>query len=136
MCQNIEQFEIYSAVILTDLYRKFPVPIALDSRTLSGHHDTNEFGQVMDEQGNPSAAQKIALHTIKWLLDEGYLKAKEPPAQYVYTQCVLTAKGLNAFNYQPPHAKKRLGDQLIDQLKHQGQHLVIEVLNQIIRLNA
>lgn len=90
---NIELFDEYTARILAQLYEAFPRKSLLDARSVCGHESADEFGRVLDDDGKPSAHFDVALATIDWLTETGYIRA-ESRRQWGFCGAVLTAQGL------------------------------------------
>ena len=111
--QNIDLFNDYTAAILSKLYSQFPVKNGIDARQLCGHSDVNDFGLVLDERGQPSKAFEIAVSTMEWLTDYGYVSYANRTS-YAFSQAVLTAKGLEHLRRSSDalKSKETLGERL------------------------
>lgn len=111
--KNIELFDEYAARIFADLYQAFPVRSNLDACKLSGHGDTDEYGRVLDERGEPSKSFEIARATIEWLRDTGYVRGGEMNVRGM-SQAVLTPMGLAVLKAAPVSlkAEETTGDRL------------------------
>lgn len=98
MCDNIDLFNKYCAVILRELYREFPVPTMLQLEILA-----SEVG-IKPEQFNGEALD-IFVGTISFLEEEGYIRHGSPvigaSVGPTYMDCRLTSKGLTALNRTP-----------------------------------
>jgi len=125
---NIELFDEYAAKTLAQLYQTFPVPTNLDARNLCGHHDIDEYGHFLDEQGNPSKAFDIAKATLDWLVESGYIRVQHT-SQVGYQYAVLTAAGLEVLKASPESlkVKETLGDKLVRFTKEGSISLAKEV---------
>jgi len=115
MCTNIELFDEYAARVLSQLYEQFPVKTGIDVRKLTGHVDTNEYGAILSPDGQRSRQAEIAYATIEWLVETGYIRCKKAAPPYGYSQCVLTAKGLEILKATPASVQsgKTIGDRLV-----------------------
>jgi hypothetical protein len=116
--KNIELFDEFVARILAGLYEHFPVKSGIDARVLSGHMETDQFGGILDERGEPSRKFEIALATIDWLVDTGYIRTGER-RDWGYPQAVLTASGLEVLKASPESLKAReaIGDRIVRLVK-------------------
>jgi len=135
MCANIELFDEYTGKILAELYQNFPMPIHLDNREVSGHRDINEYGEVLDETGEASKNADIALYTVEWLIEAGYVHSKHGrTSQYTFATCVLSAKGLKVLKATPDSIKQKkyLGDMLVTAVKKGTADSVKEIAKLII----
>lgn len=101
---NIDLFDEFTARALAELYEAFPRKTWLDARVLAGDSDVNEFGQVIDGHGQPSARFEIARATIEWLIDTGYIRAAEMD-RYGAQQAVLTPAALLVLKAVPGSLK-------------------------------
>lgn len=111
--RNIELFDEYTAKIMAVLYERFPNKRALDVREICGHTAMNDFGLVVDDNGNPSGAFDVAMGTLEWLGDNGYVRYNKNSG-YGWTDVVLTEKGLAMLNKVPNSvaSKETFGDRL------------------------
>ncbi len=112
--QNIDLFDEYTARIFALLYERFPVKQSLDVRELCGHSAVNDFGIIVDERGRPSRAFDIAMATVEWLGDNGYVRL-DRNFGHGWTNVVLTAQGLEALSAVPESlaSKESFGDRLV-----------------------
>lgn len=115
---NIELFDEYTARILAQLYEAFPRKAHLDARALCGHDTIDEFGQVMNDAGRPSAHFEVALATIDWLQETGYVRVRQM-FQYGADGAVLTAQGLLVLKASPEslNASEAIGDKISRNVK-------------------
>lgn len=134
MCTNIELFDEYTGKMLAELYQRFPVPVQLNVRKVSGHNKIDEYGQVLNESGDPSKEADIALATLEWLIESGYIKTRDVRDNYGFGRCVLTAKGLQVLKDSPDSLKEKkyLGDMLITAVKSGTTDSVKEITKLII----
>lgn len=118
MSQNMELFDEYAAKILAELYETFPVKKTLHAGEFCGHKDINDFGQPVDENGNPSKAFDIAFSTIEWLIETGYIRSDDR-WQYGARHAVLTPMGLAVLKASPESlaVKETTGDKLVRLLR-------------------
>ena len=111
---NIALFDEYVATIFGMLYSSFPVRSRLDAVELSGVPEIDEFGVPIDARGKPSKKFDVCMATIEWLIDTGYISAKDRD-QYGFSQCVLTARGLEILKAVPEsvQTKETIGEKLV-----------------------
>lgn len=112
---NIDLFDEYTAKIFAALYDAFPRKIVLDARILCGHEGTDDFGQVVNPEGRPSAQFEVAMATIDWLRETGYIRADDSKA-FGATGAVLTASGLMVLKATPESLRptaESIGEKLI-----------------------
>lgn len=116
--KNIELFDEYTTLVMAQLYEGFPVKMTIDARNLCGHNDIDEYGAVVDASGRPSKAFDVALATVEWLGDNGYVRYKERWA-LGWTNVVLTEKGLAMLKALPNSlaSKETFGDRLLRLVK-------------------
>lgn len=135
--KNIELFDEYVAKIFGDLYENFPIPIAVNACKISGYEDTDEYGTPVDSEGVAVKDFEVCKATIDWLIEAGYLRAKNGN-QYGYSQCVLTAKGLEVLKSVPDSVvvKTSLGDKLIVALRKGATGAATEAGKTAIRIGA
>lgn len=106
MPSNIEQFDEYAARIFALLYEAFPVPRDIDALELSGRPD-------VDENGMPQEEAEIAISTLHWLREAGYVWY-ENETGYGALNVVLSAKGLELLKVVPAslEGKTSIGERL------------------------
>lgn len=111
--KNIELFDEYAARIFAHLYQSFPVKTGIDARQLCGHSEHDDFGRVVDEQGEPSKSFEIAHATIMWLQDTGYIQGGAAH-RWGLQQAVLSPMGLAVLKSVPSSlkAEESTGDRL------------------------
>ena len=97
---NIDLFDEYAARIFAELYQSFPVKRSLNANQLSGHHEFNEFGVVVNENGEPSKQFEIAHGTIQWLWETGYIRG-DSVSQTGMFNAVLSPVGLAVLKATP-----------------------------------
>ncbi|MFA7597221.1 MAG: hypothetical protein WCY92_12790 [Novosphingobium sp.] len=116
--KNIELFNEYAAAIFATLYERFPVKQSLDAREICGHHTVDDFGGVVDDSGRPSRAFDIALSTVEWLGDNGFI-ALGDRHNFGFRDVVLTAKGLETLNARPDSlgGKESFGERILRLLR-------------------
>ena len=105
MARNMELFDEYAARILADLYEAFPVKKPLNASDYCGHSEINDYGEPIDENGNPSKAFHIARATIEWLIETGYIRS-DGMWQYGAKPAVLTPMGLAVLKAAPEQASE------------------------------
>ena len=114
MARNMELFDEYAARTLADLYEAFPVKKPLNASDYCGHSEINDYGEPIDENGNPSKASHIARATIEWLIETGYIRS-DGMWQYGAKPAVLTPMGLAVLKAAPESlaVKETTGDKLV-----------------------
>jgi len=110
---NIELFDEYTAKAFAALYEAFPRKIYLDARDLCGVHTVDDFGSVRGANGAPSPHFDVAMATIDWLVETGYLRSRAMD-QYGARDAVLTAQGLLVLKASPEslQPKEGVGDRI------------------------
>lgn len=93
MQKNIEQFNEYTAIFLTDLYNHFPEPRCMKPYELVG-------GIIDEEELTACSKTEFSAHTFRWLEREGFVATEGCMGgnSYAFRDCVLTSKGLTALN--------------------------------------
>jgi hypothetical protein len=111
---NIELFDEFTAAALAKLYESFPRKIGLDARILAGVDSVNEFGFIVDENGNPSMRFEIARATLEWLSETGYIRCTSTN-QLGLNSAVLTPMGLSVLKATPTSIKpgETIGERLV-----------------------
>lgn len=111
---NVEWFDLFAARALAKLYESFPLAIdfepALDLIVADGIELPR--GEVQ-ERGMQVIA--ISEATIRWLVDEDFVRVSMNDARGRFFGCVLTSKGLSALRKIPPSvdgSKVTVGDSL------------------------
>lgn len=92
---NLDLFHEFAAEILSTLYRNFPARVPLDGGVLAGDQEPDPDAAPDTEEGERRRRFEVALATVAWLRDEGYLVAPWC-GPHRFDGCVLTAKGLRA----------------------------------------
>ena len=112
---NIDRFDKYVALTRSEPYGQFPVKTDLDVRKLTGHSDMDDFGTICAPNGKESRDAQIAYATVEWLIDTGYVRAKESNYPIGFRQCVLTAEGLKPLKATPGSVQitETVGDKLV-----------------------
>lgn len=130
---NIDCFNGFVAAILAQLYDGFPVKCMLDARTISGHGDVDDFGGIVDHQGRPSRPFEIAMGTIEWLIDNGYVRAGERHI-YGYRNAVLSERGLELLKRGAGNlaSKESWGDKLLRLVREGSIDLAREAAKALI----
>ena len=133
---NIDRFDHYAALVLSQLYADFPVKADVDVRTLTGHSDTDEFGALVAPNGKESREARIAYATIEWLIDTGFVRAAEPQHPIGFRACVLTAEGLKLLKATPAsvHLTETVGDKLIRFVKEGALDLAKDLVKSALAL--
>jgi hypothetical protein len=127
---NIDEFNWYTAQILSLLYQNFPIPLSVDHESLSDQRLSTEEAWERDIEnivinGNPDAKRRtseflrhtsIAWHTIRWLNDCDYIRTNEKVdhGKWQVNTYVLSPKGLEVLSIVPEslEIKKTYGERL------------------------
>jgi hypothetical protein len=104
---QMQEFNEIAAVILSQVFRTFPVARAIDPNRVA---DT--LG--LDRQQVMASAcpfDKVFASTLDWLIDEGFVRRIGPLSM---DGVVLTTKGMAAMNVVPPTLSRPFGTELAD----------------------
>lgn len=101
---NIDLFDEYTAAIFAKLFEAFPRKIAIDAREICGHEKCDDFGNVLNPEGNPSKQFEVALATIEWLRETGFIRVSSMHGQGAMG-VVLTASALLVLKSTPESIK-------------------------------
>ena len=93
MQDNIKQFNEVSAIIFNYLYDNFPKPVSMKMHELVG-------GEIDTDELYVCKKTEFARDVVNWLREEGFIKAGGGNFAF-YSQCILTAQGLDALNSVP-----------------------------------
>lgn len=91
---NIERFNQNAAKIFSLLYESFPVPRSIDVREI------DIDAELSEATGELTPAGEVAHATFIWLEGSGYITFRKN-MEVLFTECVLTAKGLEVLNAIP-----------------------------------
>lgn len=146
--QNIEDFKIFSCVILAFLYESFPTPIGIDIRWIEGrefkgnrrfrtyHHVMKSWdqGHSSNSNENPVEIELWRYHdSLAYLVREGYVsttrKAELEERNWIFQNCVLTEKGLKQLLTPSFLDRRPLGEKMIEYLKEGKFGALIKALN-------
>ncbi|PTT02208.1 hypothetical protein [Pseudomonas sp. HMWF006] len=132
---NIKKFDELTGQILGVLYEGFPVPRPL----LLG--DLMPGGISFDERIGfdvPNKHGEFLFASIEWLAESGYLRYKQKIHATGYTDCVLTAKGLEVLKATPDSlsTESSLGEQLVDASKIGAKSLVGDLAGQVLSIGV
>lgn len=132
---NIKQFDELTGQVLGVLYESFPVPcvLLLKDLTPDGISFDEHIGfDVPNEKG------EFLLASIEWLAESGYLRFKDKLQATGYTECVLTAKGLEVLKATPDSlsTESSLGEQLVDASKKGAKKVVGDLAGQVMSIGA
>lgn len=134
--KNIEDFKIFSCVILSFLYESFPTPIDVDIRWIEGrkfdgdrrfktYHDVMlswDRGHPNQPEQNPYEIELWRYHdSLAYLVREGYVSTTRQVGleerNWVFQNCVLTEKGLQQLLTPSFLDRRPLGEKLVEYLK-------------------
>lgn len=123
MSKNMALFDDFAVQIMADLYAAFPQRQAVDCIKLSGAGELDEYGRASHECD-------ICAETVRWLHEEGYVRA-ESLSVYGANQVTLTSKGLELLRAVPSslRSKASVGDQLVAMLKGGARESARALLN-------
>lgn len=123
---NMQLFDEITARVFAQLYEAFPLAIGMDCQTLMGAAQMDDYGKVTREAS-------ICIHALRWLGDEGYIKAGS------FGQChasgvVLTAKGLAALKSSPASLeyKQTLGERIVSAVNNDAISAAVGVVGLIL----
>ena len=130
---NIKQFDELTGQVLSVLYESFPVPRALLLKDLipDGISFDEHIGfDVPNEKGD------FMFACIDWLAESGYLRFKNKIQATGYSECVLTAKGLEVLKATPDSlsTESSLGEQLVDASKTGAKSLIGDLAGQALSM--
>ena len=133
---NIDRFDKYVALILGRLYEQFPVKTDLDVRRLTGHEEMDDTGAILAPNGDESREVAIAYATIEWLIDTGYVRAKEPHHPIGFRRCVLTAEGLRLLKAVPGSVQvgNTVGEKLIRYIREGALDMAKELVKSTLAI--
>ncbi len=131
---NIELFNAYTAIILSQLYESFPVKCDLDVRTISGHDEFDDFGAICAPDGRRSKQAEVAFSTIEWLIDNGYIQASDKRYPLGFSCCTLSQAGLNLLNAVPEgvQGKETFGARLIRLTREGSATFIAEAVKTLL----
>ena len=111
---NLDQFHEFAAEILSTLYRNFPVRVPIDALGLTGDQEPDPSAALGTEEAERRRRFEVALATVAWLRDEGYIVAPWC-GHHRFDGCVLTAKGLRALLRVPDRLApdRTVGERLV-----------------------
>lgn len=104
MTQNIDLFNEYAAIILSQLYESFPVKTEVSAFQVSGM-TRQEFRRLRSIERADPQRMVVACSTIEWLLESDYIRG----CRFVhrtFEHCVLTDKGLRVLRSTPESLQK------------------------------
>ena len=134
---NIALFDEYAAKILATLYESFPVPVFLNAMDIAEDKEIDEFGVPLNANGQRSKHFDVALSTIEWLSQTGFIYTNDR-AQYGYDRCVLTANGLEILQSAPEsiQGKTPLGEKIITAIRTGALSIAIDASKTALKLGA
>jgi hypothetical protein len=118
---NIDEFNMAVAMILDRLYKSFPAPVVIHVEELDSGADEH----LLD----------VYASTVKFLLDEGFIRGDKSIREYKSTpNVVLTTKGLAVLNSVPDPLQERtpLGQRVSGALKSGTKEAINAVISQVI----
>lgn len=132
---NIKRFDEHTGQILGALYVSFPVPRHLLLKDLFPEGLSADDFLGFDI---PNESGEFMFACIDWLAESGYLRFKEKVQATGYTECVLTAKGLEVLKAIPDSlsTESSLGDQLVDATKTGAKGLVGDLAGQALSIGV
>jgi len=138
MCKNIELFDEYTAKIFARLYSTFPMPQDISMIDFLGRGHFGEFGEVVDEEGDPIKDAQVAWHTFIWLNETGFIRIESKHAYLSLSGIVLSAKGLEVLKATPSSVQqgKQIGTELIGMLKAGATESAKQLIQQAIQLGT
>lgn len=132
---NIKKFDELTGQVLGVLYESFPVPHALLLKDLipDGISFDERIGfDVPNENG------EFMFACIDWLAESGYLRFKNKIQATGYSECVLTAKGLEVLKATPDslNTEPSIGEQLVDASKTGAKSLIGDLAGQALSIGV
>ncbi|PMY62079.1 MULTISPECIES: hypothetical protein [Pseudomonas] len=132
---NIKRFDELTGQILGALYESFPVPRALLLKDLISD------GISFDERVGfdvPNENGEFLFACIDWLSESGYLRFQSKIHATGYSECVLTAKGLEVLKATPDSlsTESSLGEQLVDASKTGAKSLIGDLAGQALSIGV
>lgn len=132
---NIKRFDELTGQILGVLYEGFPVPrvLLLADLVPDGYSFDDFLGfDIPNENG------EFLFACIEWLAESGYLRFKDKVQATGYTECVLTAKGLEVLKATPDSlsTKSSLGEQLVEASKTGAKSLIGDLAGQALSIGV
>lgn len=123
---NMQLFDEITARVFAKLYEAFPLAISIDCMTLMGISQIDDYGRVTREAD-------LCIHALRWLGDEGYLKA-DGFGQCHASGVVLTAKGLAALKSSPESLeyKQTLGERMVSAINNDAISAAVGVVGLIL----
>ena len=125
---NLEWFDYYAAMLLSELLDTFPLPASLEIAN---------FVKSGVPAENVQKHKQIIYYTIVWLRDNGFLKVGTTAFNYESaSNMVLTAKGLEILKQVPESINgKSLGDGLKEAVKVGKDELIKQAVNKILSVS-
>ena len=109
---NVQIFNLICLRLLSDLYESFPVPIAIAPNALG-------LSAVPDESDYDASwsVMEVAVETIGFLRQEGFLTAGAPVATGEIPDVRLTMKGLAVLGVPVSLKPNEAGEPIIEKIK-------------------
>lgn len=133
MTQNIDLFNKYVAIILSQLYENFPIKRDLDGFQISGF-TVEECVQILASEGAEPKEVRVACYTIEWLVENGYIRALHG-SYNLFQRCGLTEKGLAVLRSTPASLQQpdeTFGDSLVRLLKEGSMDAAKGMVTQLL----
>lgn len=120
MTNNMERFDRLTGAVFARLYESFPEPVTLDAQPFL--HSIVAADQDQATQCDQAFnAPEFFSCTLRWLAGTGYFThgSQGEQSPYTFTECVLTAKGLEVLKAVPTSIKTQqsIGQSLQDAAK-------------------
>lgn len=129
---NIERFDQLTGRVFADLYAAFPIPKTLSDISYANASSTE--ADESEQEVNPEFAN-LFVYTVRWLAASEYLthSVQMMSSPYVFEDCVLTAKGLEALKATPASiGGKSLGQSLQDAAKTGAMDALKKLSGQVL----
>jgi hypothetical protein len=107
--ENIREFNTIVGAIFAELYPALPI-----WKTLAMSHVLAVFGS--SDGIALERRRKVFIHTVPWLIDEGYLRLGSASTAEAPRLC-LAEKGLRAMNAVPAGLDRSVGSELVETAK-------------------
>ena len=134
MTQNIDLFNEYVAIILSQLYESFPLKQGLMAHQISSHRVKHDIGSEPLPYGKQPLETEIAADTIAWLVDNGYVHT-DSWTRFHFYGCTLTKSGLELLNSVPEGVQQpaeTLGESLARLLNEGGMDAAKGLVTQFL----
>lgn len=111
MGANIDQFNIITGLMLAELYESFPSPKTIHSGAFASRVEGCPLPE--DRSGTDPASA-----SIRWLVEEGYIRCRSLSEIPLFSQAVLSSKGLQLLSMPDSlNAQESIGAKMMEASK-------------------